>query len=279
MYEQSLEKLARLASEKSAMQRAQPLRYLVHCMLAGAYVGLGIVLIFRIGAPLLAAHSPVTSLVMGAFFGIALTLVVFAGAELFTGNNMYFTIGRLSGTVTGGDALRNGAFVFAGNLLGALALCGLVIGAGIFHGTQPDDLLFAIAAKKMHLSYAELFFRGILCNMLVCLALWSGARAKSETTKLILIWWMLLAFIASGYEHSVANMTLLSLSLLLPHPDTITFVGMLRNLVPVTLGNIVGGGLFIGAAYWSISPIRLGRDEAQSAAASSSAPAHQEFRR
>ncbi|WP_339279215.1 formate/nitrite transporter family protein [Paenibacillus sp. FSL W8-1187] len=258
MYEQPLEKLARLAADKSRMQRERPLRYLVHCMLAGAYVGLGIVLIFLIGAPLLAAHSPVVSLVMGAFFGIALTLVVFAGAELFTGNNMYFTIGRLSGTVTWGDALRNWAFVFAGNLLGALVLCGLVVGAGVFHGIGPDHILFAIAAKKMHLGYAELFFRGILCNMLVCLALWCGARAKSETAKLILIWWMLLAFIASGYEHSVANMTLLSLSLLLPHPGTVTLAGWLHNLIPVTLGNIVGGGLIIGASYWFISPVRLG---------------------
>ncbi|MCM3749407.1 formate/nitrite transporter family protein [Paenibacillus pasadenensis] len=256
MYEEQVEKLAQLAADKRNKLEKEPLRYMVHCMLAGAYVGLAIVLIFSIGAPLLAVHSPVTSLVMGAFFGIALTLVVFAGAELFTGNNMYFTIGRLAGATSWSDAVRNWAAVFIGNLLGALLLAGLVVASGIFHGIGPDHIIMTIAAKKMHLGYGELFVRGILCNWLVCLALWSSLRTRSEPAKLILIWWMLLAFIASGYEHSVANMTLLSLSLLLSHPDTITLTGWFHNMIPVTLGNIVGGALFVGAAYWFISPVR-----------------------
>ncbi|SDS79424.1 nitrite transporter NirC [Paenibacillaceae bacterium GAS479] len=261
MYEEQVERLAQLAADKKSKLEKEPLRYIVHCMLAGAYVGLGIVLIFSIGAPLLAVQSPITSLVMGAFFGIALTLVVFAGAELFTGNNMYFTIGRLAGATRWGDAARNWTVVFVGNLLGALILTGLVVTSGIFKGIGPDHIIMTIAAKKMHLSYGELFVRGILCNWLVCLALWSSLRTKSEPAKLILIWWMLLAFITSGYEHSIANMTLLSLSLLLPHPDSITLAGWFHNMIPVTFGNIVGGALFVGAAYWFISPVRHEKKE------------------
>lgn len=103
----------------------------------------------------------------------------------------------------------------------------------------------------------ELFFRGILCNWLVCLAIWMSARSKEDIAKLVLIWWCLYAFIASGYEHSVANMTLLSLAWLLPnHPDTISLAGWFHNMIPVTLGNIIGGALFVGMAYWYTSPVR-----------------------
>lgn len=112
----------------------------------------------------------------------------------------------------------------------------------------------------MTLPFSELFFRGILCNWLVCLALWMSSRAKSEAAKLVLIWWCLFAFIASGYEHSVANMTLLSVAVLLPnHPETISIAGWLHNMIPVTLGNIIGGGVFVGMAYWLISPVRAAR--------------------
>lgn len=113
----------------------------------------------------------------------------------------------------------------------------------------------------MSLPFSELFFRGILCNWLVCLALWMSSRAKSETAKLVLIWWCLFAFIASGYEHSVANMTLLSVAVLLPnHPETVSIAGWFHNMIPVTLGNIIGGGVFVGMAYWLISPVRTPRN-------------------
>ncbi len=92
--------------------------------------------------------------------------------------------------------------------------------------------------------------RGILCNILVCLAVWCAFKLKEETAKLIMIFWCLFAFITSGFEHSIANMTLLSLSLMVPHPDTVSLAGLAANLVPVTIGNIIGGAVFIGAAYW-----------------------------
>lgn len=253
MYSEALEHLVKLARQKLEAMNRHFLRYFAHAMLAGSYVGLAVVLMLSVGAPLFAARSPATTLVMGASFGLALTLVVFAGAELFTGNNMYFTVGALARETTWLDALRNWIVVFAGNLAGALAFAGLIVGSGIFAHVDAGHLLLALAAKKMHLGFGELFFRGILCNWFVCLALWTATKAKSESAKLILLWWMLFGFIASGYEHSVANMTLLSLALWLPHPDTITLAGWFHNLVPVTLGNIAGGGLFVGGAYWFVN--------------------------
>lgn len=257
MFKQNVEAIVEAAVKKKEKMNESVPRYFVSSMLAGAYVGLGIILIFSIGAPLAVAKSPLQSMFMGMSFGLALTLVVFAGSELFTGNNMFFTVSTLAGRTTVGDTLKNWTLVFLGNLAGAIVLSLLIVGTGLFKTATPEHLMFAISAKKMSAPISELFFRGILCNWLVCLALWMANRTKEDIAKLVLIWWCLYAFIASGYEHSVANMTLLSLSVLLPnHPDTITMAGWFHNMIPVTLGNIVGGALFVGMAYWFISPVR-----------------------
>ncbi|CAH1221775.1 Nitrite transporter NirC [Paenibacillus plantiphilus] len=266
MYRDTLELVVKSALAKKALFQESKLRYLLSSGLAGAYVGIGIVLIFTVGASLAAANSSVTSLVMGMSFGIALTLVIFAGSELFTGNNMLFTVSSLSRATTWRDAWRNWVWCYFGNLMGAMVLCLIIIGTGLFAEIAPEHLLFKIAAKKMNLDVMQLFFRGLMCNWLVCLAIWTSMRAKEDTAKLILIFWMLFAFIASGYEHSIANMTVLGLALLLPHPDTITIAGWFHNMIPVTLGNMVGGALFVGMMYWVISPLRKQKAKAASGA-------------
>ncbi|WP_059052330.1 formate/nitrite transporter family protein [Paenibacillus senegalimassiliensis] len=257
MFSSNIEGLVEAAVKKKDKMNESLPRYFVSAMLAGAYVGLAIILIFSIGAPLAAEKSPYQMMLMGMSFGLALTLVVFAGSELFTGNNMFFTISTLARRTTVRDTAKNWSLVFLGNLAGAVLLCLLIVGSGLFKSVTPEHLLFAASTKKMTAPVMELFFRGILCNWLVCLALWMANRTKEDIAKLVLLWWCLYAFIASGYEHSVANMTLLSLSLLLPnHPETITLAGWAHNMVPVTLGNMVGGAVFVGMAYWFVSPLR-----------------------
>ncbi|MCG7317091.1 formate/nitrite transporter family protein [Brevibacillus laterosporus] len=256
MYTDTLEVMAKNALKKKEMLDKSIARYLLHAALAGCYVGIGIVLILTVGEPLLQAGSPLTMTLMGVSFGIALTLVIFAGSDLFTGNNMYFTIGALSGATKWKDAGKNWVWCWIGNLLGATVFCLIILGSGVFSHASSDHMLFYLAAKKMNLPTMQLFFRGILCNWLVCLSIWTATRAKEDTAKLILIFWMLFAFITSGYEHSVANMTVLTLALMLPHPETITIAGWVHNLSIVTLGNIVGGALFVGTMYWLVSPIK-----------------------
>lgn len=256
MFRDTLELVVKSALARKALFNESKGRYLLSAGLAGAYVGIGIILIFTIGGVLAAAHSPVTSLVMGLSFGIALTLVIFGGAELFTGNNMIFTVSTLAKATSWKDTFQNWVWSYFGNFVGAMGLCLLIIGTGLFADIKPDHLLFTSAAKKMNVDTMQLFFRGIMCNWLVCLAIWTSLRAKEDTAKLILIFWMLFAFIASGYEHCVANMTVLGLALLLPHPETITIAGWFHNMIPVTLGNMVGGALFVGFFYWVITPIR-----------------------
>ena len=245
---------AAAARAKAGLLRHSPLQYLVLSALAGAYVGLGIVLIFAIGAPLQAAGSGATRAVMGASFGVALTLVIFAGSELFTGNNLIMTLGTLTGTVNGAALTRVWIASFAGNLLGSLLLALAVASSGVLGKAPAKEFVLGVAAAKMAAPASELFLRGVLCNVLVCLAVWMGMRTKDETARLVLIFWCLFAFIGAGFEHSVANMTLLGIGLFLPHdPALVSWTGFARNLGLVTLGNVAGGALLVALPYWFVA--------------------------
>lgn len=216
------------------------------------YVGFGILLIFTIGGLLAQANSPAVRIVMGMSFGIALSLVIMAGSELFTGNNMIMTVGNLEGKVNFRDSLQVYFYSFTGNLLGSVLLAALFVAAGLATGSTAAFMGKA-AQTKMTLPWMELFFRGVLCNILVCLALWCSFRLKEEVGKLIMVFWCLFAFITTGFEHSVANMTLLAAALLAPATAGVSVGGFIYNLVVVTLGNFVGGALVVGFSYWYIS--------------------------
>lgn len=229
--------------------RRDPIGFVILAMMAGAYVGVGILLIFAVGQP---ADPSWRSLVMGASFGIALTLVVFAGSELFTGHAMYAAHGLLGRRI----GLRATASLWAaswgGNLAGAMLLAAIFVagGGGAVLAPGPDSLLDAIALKKMHSGPVELIARGMLCNWLVCLAIWTAARTKDDTAKCILILWCLFAFIASGFEHSLANMTIFSVALMAEHAPELSLGGAAHNLLWVTLGNLISGFLVMGLGYW-----------------------------
>jgi len=246
--------IAQAARAKVSLLRHGPRQYFVLSALAGAYVGLGIVLIFAIGAPLQAAGSGATKAVMGASFGVALTLVIFAGSELFTGNNLVMTVGCLSRNVSPGAVGRIWGASFAGNLAGSMLLALAVAMSGVLSKGAARDFVLGVSAAKMGAPALELFFRGMLCNALVCLAVWMGIRTKDEMARLVLIFWCLFAFIGAGFEHSVANMTLLALGLFLPHdPNLVSWAGFARNLAVVTAGNIVGGAVLVALPYWYVA--------------------------
>ncbi|TDX48410.1 formate/nitrite transporter family protein [Orenia marismortui] len=254
MFKETTDNVATAAKKKVSFMNSNLARYFVLSMLAGIFVGFGVMLVFSIGAPLKAAGSPLIKTIMGASFGVALTLVIFAGSELFTGNNLVMAVGWLSGEVSFKDMIKLWFWCYLGNLVGSIGVAWLFFKTGLIAKAPTLNLILGATAGKMNAPVSELFFRGILCNMLVCLAIWMGIKAKNEVSKLILIFWCLFAFIGSGFEHSVANMTILAMGLFIPgHPETITIAGYLRNLVPVTLGNIVGGALLIGAVYWYVS--------------------------
>ncbi|MBN8882379.1 MAG: formate/nitrite transporter family protein, partial [Salana multivorans] len=208
-----------------------------------------VVLMVSTAGPFLAAGEPAVKLISGAVFGIGLTLVVFAGSELVTSAMMILTQGAVTGRVPWARALGTMLFCFAGNLLGSMVFAWLVVRSGILHSNAPAGQMVAgMLEAKAHESNGELFFRGILCNVLVCLAIWSANRLRSESGKAIIIFWCLLAFISSGFEHVVANMTTFSIGLFEAEQLT-TWGDFGRNLVAVGLGNLVGGAVVVGLGY------------------------------
>jgi len=246
----TIEAVARTARAKSTLLEASLTRYFVLAMLAGAYVGLGICLIFAIGAPLAAAQSPFLKVVMGASFGVALTLVVFAGSELFTGNALVLAVGLFDGSTDFKQLGGVWAWSYLGNLVGSVALAALIASSGALAGDPQRAFVENTAAAKMGLAFWPALARGILANWLVCLAIWCSLRTSSDIAKLALIFWCLFAFIGAGFEHSVANMTLLAIALFQQHGESVTWMGYVMNLVPVTIGNAIGGALFVGGLYW-----------------------------
>ncbi|MGO8798367.1 MAG: formate/nitrite transporter family protein [Roseiarcus sp.] len=252
MFAKTLDNFAAVAAEKAAYSRESPLAFFVSSMMAGAYVGIGIILIFGLGQQI---EPALRSLTMGACFGIALTLVVFAGSDLFTGHTMFMTIGVARGSTDLAALSRNWALSWVGNLAGSALLAAVFwLGGGGQILKEGADLIYAASAAKMSAAPLALIARGALCNWLVCLALWTSARASSDAVKCILIWWCLFAFIAAGFEHSVANMTVFSLALLGSHPASVSLGGMFYNLLWVTIGNVIGGAGFVALAYLAASP-------------------------
>lgn len=250
MFEADVEKLAAGAAGKAALLRKRPWAYCVSSMLAGVYVGVGVLLANSLTASL--GGSPLAKTISAASFAIALSLVVFAGADLFTGNVMHMTIGWRQKAVSGRDACRVCAVCFAGNWAGALVLALLFWGTGLMDGPL-GEVMATAAAAKMSIPPLALVLRGMLCNMLVCLGVWCAARCKSEAARLIMIFWCLFAFVACGFEHCVANMTLLTLSLLHPAGQTLYSGGYFYNILVSAFGNILGGALLVALPYLFIS--------------------------
>lgn len=246
MFHQEFEAAAHAAAGKYQLLKKNPWGYLLLSMLAGIFIGFGVLLTNTIGASLQGAVY--TKLVLGLAFGVALSLVVMAGAELFTGNNLVMAAGILWGIVKVRQTIILWLICWLCNLLGAVVLAVIYVCTGLADGAV-GEYMAAAAAAKAGAGALALFCRGILCNILVCLAVWCGFRAKSDAGKLIMVFWCLFAFITTGFEHSIANMTLFSVVLLHKSLDGLTLGGALWNLLWVTLGNLVGGVLFVAVPY------------------------------
>lgn len=254
MYLETVDQFARTAVARSAFLKRSPFGFTISSMMAGCYVGLGIILIFCVGN---AVDPGIRPVVMGASFGIALTLVIFAGSDLFTGHTMFMTHGWLQGRVTLAELGASWGFTWVGNLVGCILLAALFVagggGSALLGLGGKAPLIVTVASAKMNAPAIELVARGILCNWLVCLAIWTASRMVSDAAKCIAIFWCLYAFIASGFEHSVANMTLLSIALMTDHPASVSVAGLGWNLLWVTIGNAVAGAGIMGLGYWAAS--------------------------
>ncbi|WP_434796457.1 formate/nitrite transporter family protein [Terrisporobacter vanillatitrophus] len=246
MHNETVLKLSNSSKNKINLLNRSKLKYLVSSAFAGLYVGLGIILIFTVGGLLSAANSPTTRIIMGLSFAVALCLVIMTGTELFTGNNMVMTVGRLNKSVSTRDMGKVWLFSFVGNLLGSILVAGFFVGTGLVNKGPVMEFFATTSIAKASVPLIPLFFRGVLCNILVCVAVLCSFRTNDDTAKILIIFLCLFAFITSGFEHSVANMTVLSIALLSPAIHGATLTGAVYNLVVVTLGNMVGGVLVMG---------------------------------
>jgi formate transporter len=227
-------------------------------VLAGGFIGLG-ALYFTLITSDTSLGFAASRLLGGVTFSLGLILVVVAGAELFTGNNL-LVMAWASKRITTSELVRNWLIVYLANFAGALGLVLLVFLSD--HWQMGNGAVGAnavrIAAAKAALSFPEAFFKGILCNILVCLAVWLALAARSVVDKICAIIFPISAFVAAGFEHSIANMYFIPLGILLKDripvggAENLSWLVLWSNLVPVTLGNIVGGGVMVALVYYFV---------------------------
>jgi formate/nitrite transporter len=216
-------------------------------VLAGGFIGLGALFATLVLSDAQLSFA-IARVLAGVVFSLGLILVVIAGAELFTGNNL-LVMGFVAGRLSLRKVLADFAIVYAANFIGAAGLAAIVALSG--HARMAEGAVgrtaMAIAVAKVALPFGEAFFRGVLCNVLVCLAVWIAMAGRSVADKVLAIVFPIAAFVAAGFEHSVANMYFLPLGIFLHAP--IGIADVLRNLIPVTLGNLVGGAGMVGLVY------------------------------
>ena len=233
-----------------------PIRSFASAILAGAFIAFGAMYFcVFLGDP--SIPFAVQRMVGGICFCLGLVLVLCCGAELFTGN-VLLCCAKASGKISWGALARNWAVVWLGNFAGALVAVALIYAAQVYamNGGAVGEAMVSVAAGKVSPDWLTLFFKGIMCNVLVCLAVWIGFSARTVADKVLGILLPISAFVACGFEHCVANMFFLPTGLLLNTlgigaDGAVTLAGVLMNLSAATLGNIVGG-LLVGMAYWFI---------------------------
>lgn len=263
--------IALKAEEVGAQKtRASVVKLFVLAVLAGAFIGLGAMLSTTVLAGTQGTMAfGVARLLGGMSFSLGLVLVIVGGAELFTGNTL-MVMALAAGRIHLGEMLRAWVIVYVGNFIGAAGTALLVFLAGQYLSGEGAVAVVALktAAAKATLPFDRALVSGILANVLVCLAVWLALGARSTTDKILAIVFPITAFVAAGFEHSIANMYLMTEGLLIKDyapqeflaklgglPATLgklTWASLGANLLPVTIGNIVGGGVLVGLVYWFV---------------------------
>lgn len=228
--------------------------FLLAC-LAGAFVALAGVASTAAAATV--GDPSLAKLVSGCVFPAGLAMVIVAGSELFTGNNLMI-MGVLARTITVRQMLRNWLVVYLGNFAGAVLVAALCVSGHVFSafGGKLAASVVTIAQTKAGLTFGDAFVRGILCNFLVCIAVWMANAARTVGGKIAAVFFPIMAFVVAGFEHSIANMYYLAAGLFAVGQTGAAAEGLtwgralIGNLLPVTLGNLVGGGLLVGVSAW-----------------------------
>jgi nitrite transporter NirC len=245
-----VEKAADAGVGKINLLQDDPLRYMLRAV--GAGMGLTIV-VFVFWVLKQNLHDiPMGAVIASGFFGVGLMIIVFTNTELFTSNNMYLTVSSAEGRTSWRQTTLLWISCYFGNLAGAILVALLLVGAGSLSQLPPDHALFDGALNKAQQTGSVIFFKGILANWIVCLAVRVALRCKEEITKILVLILVVFIFVYLGFEHSIANMGTFSMAIL--GGGALTVSGALHNLLYSTIGNVAGGVLLVGLPFTYLNP-------------------------
>ena len=256
MFHEEYTALCNAGVAKNNLLKKNPLGYFISSMVAGMFISFGSMVAFVLGQTMDGnGAAAAVKLIQSVAFASALSLVVMAGAELFTGNNLVMAAASLRKKVSWADTVKLWCVCWIGNLIASL-LCVVAFqltGLPTAGDGAIADYFIKISSAKVSLGVGQILVRAILCNILVCLAVWCATKMKTESGKLIMIFWCIFIFMVCGFEHSIANMSVMAIGLMSPNGVAgLTIAGYFHNLLWVTLGNIIGGSIFVALPYYLI---------------------------
>lgn len=252
MFKEEYKAVCSSASAKLNLLKTNPMGYFISSMIAGMFIAMGGFLAFTLGGHLFGVELTANwaKPAQSAAFAAALSLIIMAGAELFTGNNFVMAAAGFRKEISWGAIFKLWGICWVGNLIGSLISSAMFVVAKVPTGVVGEYFLNNIAVNKTTIAPVPLFFKAVLCNIMVCLAVWCGAKMKSESGKLIMIFWCIFVFMVCGFEHSIANMSSIGVSLI---QGNIGIGAYFYNVLIVSLGNMVGGIFFVALPYHFIS--------------------------
>jgi nitrite transporter len=245
-----VEKAAEAGAGKVSLLQEDPLRYMLRAVGAGMGLTLVVFVFWTLKQNL--HETPMGAVLASGFFGVGLVIIVFTNTELFTSNNMYLTVSSAEGRTGWKQTTLLWISCYFGNLAGAILLTALLIAAGSLDQLPPDHALFEGALHKAHQAAGIIFFKGILANWIVCLAIRVALRCKDEVAKILVLILIVFIFVYLGFEHSIANMGTFSMAIL--GGGTLAMGEALHNLIYSTAGNVVGGALLVGIPFTYLNP-------------------------
>ena len=245
-----VEKAAKAGASKVSLLQENPLHYMLRAVGAGMGLSLVVFVFWTLKQNL--HETPAGAIVASGFFGVGLVIIVFTNTELFTSNNMYLTVSSAEGRTSWKQTALLWISCYFGNLAGALLLTALLMGAGSLDQLAPNHALFEGALHKAHQSAEVIFFKGVLANWIVCLAVRVALRCQDEVAKILVLVLIVFIFVYLGFEHSIANMGTFSMAMLAG--GTLTTADAVHNLLFSTIGNVVGGVLLVGLPFTFLNP-------------------------
>jgi len=243
MYYSDIEKISSMAVKKKELVEKQPTKYLFRSIVAGFYIIVATILSYTMGAILSPKYPEIGKIMVASCFATAIVLIYMLQAELFTGNNFVMAMGVYDKKTNWLHAFKVWGFNYIGNFIGCLILAFILVKCGS-NDQILRDFFGPLIDKKLAISPIEMFLRGILCNFMVCVTVLIGVKVKEEISKILLMFLVITTFVIGGFEHSVANMGIFSIGFF--QQGSLPIAGVVKNMIFVTLGNIVGGAIVLG---------------------------------